>query len=62
MQEDASAVLAAGGSGAFEGRRLLSGLDEQLTRYEICPATSGALPTVLLFLDSVGNRLFAAAA
>lgn len=62
IQGDASAVLAAGGAGTPEGRRLLSELDEQLTRYGICPATSGALLTVLLFLDSVDNRPFAAAA
>lgn len=62
IQGDASAVLAAGGAGTPEGRRLLSELDERLTRYGIRPATSGALLTVLLFLDSVDNRPFATAA
>lgn len=62
IQEDTSAVLAAGGAGTPEGSRLLSELDEQLTRYGICPATSGALLTVMLFLDSVDNRLLTAAA
>ncbi|MFB8086298.1 triphosphoribosyl-dephospho-CoA synthase [Streptomyces sp. NPDC055992] len=62
LREDAAVVLAAGGAGMPEGRRLLSELDEQLTRYAICPATSGALLTVVLFLDSVDSRPLAAAA
>ncbi|MFE6765764.1 triphosphoribosyl-dephospho-CoA synthase [Streptomyces sp. NPDC057689] len=62
IQEDAATVLAAGGAGMPEGRRLLSELDEQMTRYAICPASSGALLTVVLFLDSVDSRLPAAAA
>ncbi|MEU2250442.1 triphosphoribosyl-dephospho-CoA synthase [Streptomyces sp. NPDC019224] len=62
VQEDAATVLAAGGAGMPEGRRLLSELDEQLTRYAICPATSGALLTVVLFLDSVDSRPLAPAA
>lgn len=33
-----------------------------MTRYAICPASSGALLTVVLFLDSVDSRLPAAAA
>ncbi|MFJ7627580.1 triphosphoribosyl-dephospho-CoA synthase [Streptomyces sp. NPDC097595] len=62
VQEDAAAVLAAGGAGMPEGRRRLAELDEQLTRYAICPATSGALHTVVLFLDSVDSRPLAVAA
>ncbi|TRV78282.1 hypothetical protein FKN01_13330 [Streptomyces sp. 130] len=62
VQEDAAAVLAAGGAGMPEGRRRLAELDEQLTRYGICPATSGALHTVVLFLDSVDSRPLIAAA
>ncbi|MFF7340183.1 triphosphoribosyl-dephospho-CoA synthase [Streptomyces sp. NPDC008163] len=61
LQEDAAAVLAAGGAGMPEGRRRLAELDEQLTRYGICPATSGALHTVVLFLDSVDSRPLAVA-
>ncbi|MET8471871.1 triphosphoribosyl-dephospho-CoA synthase [Streptomyces sp. NPDC006422] len=56
IQQDAAAVLAAGGSGTDEGRRLLSELDEETVRYGICPAASGALLTVLLFLDSVDEH------
>ncbi|MEU2023925.1 triphosphoribosyl-dephospho-CoA synthase [Streptomyces sp. NPDC016469] len=62
VKEDAAAVLAAGGAGMPEGRRRLAELDEQLTRYGICPATSGALLTVVLFLDSVDSRPLAVAA
>ncbi|MFC8538365.1 triphosphoribosyl-dephospho-CoA synthase [Streptomyces sp. NPDC057249] len=62
VQEDAAAVLAAGGAGMPEGRRRLAELDEQLTRYGICPATSGALLTVVLFLDSVDSRPLGVAA
>ncbi|OKJ69990.1 triphosphoribosyl-dephospho-CoA synthase [Streptomyces sp. CB02460] len=61
VREDAAAVLAAGGAGMPEGRRRLAELDEQLTRYAICPATSGALHTVVLFLDSVDSRPLAVA-
>ncbi|WP_306320324.1 MULTISPECIES: triphosphoribosyl-dephospho-CoA synthase [unclassified Streptomyces] len=56
IQQDAAAVLAAGGAGTEEGRRLLAELDEETRRYGICPATSGALLTVLFFLDSVVER------
>ncbi|MGC4946623.1 triphosphoribosyl-dephospho-CoA synthase [Streptomyces sp. DT224] len=61
VREDAAGVLAAGGAGMPEGRRRLTELDEQLTRYAICPATSGALHTAVLFLDSVDSRPLAAA-
>ncbi|MFI7006218.1 triphosphoribosyl-dephospho-CoA synthase [Streptomyces sp. NPDC050145] len=56
IQQDATAVLDAGGTGSEEGARLLDALDEEMTRYGICPASSGALLTALLFLDSVGER------
>ncbi|MEB8338332.1 triphosphoribosyl-dephospho-CoA synthase [Streptomyces endophyticus] len=56
IRQDAAAVLAAGGSGTAEGHRLLSELDEEMVHYGICPAASGALLTVLLFLDSVVER------
>ncbi|MGD6749040.1 triphosphoribosyl-dephospho-CoA synthase [Streptomyces sp. BH105] len=62
IRQDAAAVLAAGGSGTDEGRRLLSELDEEMVRYGICPAASGALLTVLLFLDSVVERPLSVAA
>ncbi|MHC5256487.1 triphosphoribosyl-dephospho-CoA synthase [Streptomyces sp. UC4497] len=62
IRQDAAAVLAAGGSGTAEGSRLLSELDEEMLRYGICPAASGALHTVLLFLDSVVERPLQAAA
>ncbi|MFI5662573.1 triphosphoribosyl-dephospho-CoA synthase [Streptomyces sp. NPDC051684] len=56
VQQDAAAVLAAGGCGTDEGRRLLAELDEETVRYGICPAASGALLTVVLFLDSVDEH------
>ncbi|MFD7292434.1 triphosphoribosyl-dephospho-CoA synthase [Streptomyces sp. NPDC059897] len=62
IRQDAAAVLAAGGSGTEEGGRLLSELDEEMVRYGICPAASGALLTVLLFLDSVVERPLSVAA
>lgn len=55
IQRDAAAVLAAGGAGTERGHRLLTALDEEATRYGICPASSGALLTALLFLDAAGG-------
>ncbi|MGY0488900.1 triphosphoribosyl-dephospho-CoA synthase [Streptomyces sp. WG-D5] len=56
LRRGAAAVLEAGGAGTADGRGLLTQLDEEARRYGICPATSGALLTVLLFLDSVVER------
>jgi triphosphoribosyl-dephospho-CoA synthase len=56
VQDCAQAVLAAGGMGTPEGRRLFTALDDMCLERRLSPGGSGDLLSATLFLDALDKR------